>query len=288
MTPDQAVAFMRLLELWDKMRVGDANPYDLLAISPARSARIGDGQLRAPVSLAFRAARTLGQLIALDAAGSQIDPKITRTYHGHLYEAVSALGSRAVAYYEAGRRAKEQQLREDVRPQPISLRVRRPAVFVAPFLSRGGLPLLINVSAGLHEAMLEVTGVEGWAYRLHDDGDVQNDRIMSAAEAGAIVRHYNVLWPEGVHLAPWWTRSDTLCGSWVVIDRDHCFVAMVDFDVLADNITARQDAEALLDMARQRYRPTGDVPQSPPPGYHDPYDDGHPDDDGGFGDLWKR
>jgi hypothetical protein len=100
MSADQAVAFKRLLPLWDKMRVDDASPYDLLAISPAKAARIGDGQLRAPVSLAFRAARVLGQLMALDAVDTQIRPM----HRGHIYDAVSALGSRAVAYYESGRR----------------------------------------------------------------------------------------------------------------------------------------------------------------------------------------
>ena len=283
MTPDQAVAFKTVMETWDKMRVDDASPYDLLAISPARTIRIGDCRERAPVSLAYRAARALGQLIALDA----VDPQITPTHRGYIYDGVSVLGSRAVAYFEAGRRAKEQQLREDVRTHPVLLRAKRSDVFLAPFLSRGGLPLLINVSAGSHEAMIEVTAVDGWSYRLHEDGDVQYDRITSAADAGAIVQHYNVIWPEGVHLAPWWPHLEPNGGSWVVVDRDHCFFALVDFEDAADGRAARRDAEALLDAARLRYKPTGDVPRSPPPGYHDPYDDGHPDDDGGFGDQWK-
>jgi len=173
-----------------------------------------------------------------------------------------------------------------MRESPETRRRGSGGVMVAQFLSRTGLPMLLMMRRSTMAGMVEVTAANGWAYRQHEDADVQRDTIRTARDAAGLVQHFNLLLYEGVHDAPWRPDASPRGGSWIAVDRDHCLMAVVDYADSNGRESAEQDAEALIDMCRARYQPTRDLPSAPGI-WHDPYDDGHTDESDGCGANWR-
>lgn len=166
---------------------------------------------------------------------------------------------------------------------------------LAPFLSSDGETMLLALGAcssgeGLSLHLLTaVTGTKGWGYRRDDDGHTNRGNISSADILGAVCEHYNPLITEGIYFAPWQPYGQSDGGALVVVDRDSRLVAILDYANADTDVTgARQDAQALLDMARARYQPSDSLPTAPSGGYHDPYNDDNKLDMDDCGEDWKR
>lgn len=295
LTVEQSKAVAAFLHAWGVTWAGRPGRLRWVThISRPQIARLAEGDTSVSSSIIARVVRQ-----AADWAAAQDEERytwyrpLTDEERTRLLAAVDALGADSRALFDTEylcRRAEYiERQSSPAASAPVGDFTVPAGMSLAPFLSSEGEPMVLAIGRGY--ALLLMAAVEtrgGWNYVRDEDERIVRQTLRPDTPLGPSVEHFTKLLPEGVHAAPWRPHGHPDGGAWVVIDRDHRLVAIMDYDSLSAARSARQDALALLDMARERYCTTEPLPDAPSSGWRDPYNDGNKTDIDDCGEDWKR